>query len=124
MADLLGTTVAANYRKASPSSMFGTPDLKFYSVSVANVHTNYANSNSLFFKCVNGVQRHNEVYFVGTPSSGAFVVAIRDNTSPDSANTGDTSPTVAERMKADIEAANGSVTATVAVLTASGASIA
>ena len=125
MADLYGDTVAANARKVPGTDRLGTVgirELSFFSVSITGVHTNYTNANSLFAKAVLGVQTGAEVFFVGTPASNAFVVAVATDTADDSGNT-DASPTVAEQIKANVDAFTGA-TSTVAALTASGASIA
>lgn len=125
MADLYGDTVAANARKIPGTDRLGTVgirELSFFSVTISGVHTNYTNANSLFAKAVLGVQTGAEVFFVGTPASNAFVVAVATDTADDSGNT-DASPTVAEQIKANVDAFTGA-TSTVAALTASGASIA
>lgn len=125
MADLYGSTVAANARKVPGTDRLGTVgirELSFFSVTISGVHTNYTNANSLFAKAVLGASTGAELFFVGTPSSNAFVIAVATDTADDSGNT-DTSPTVAEMLKTNIDAFTGA-TATVAALTASGASIA
>ena len=126
MPSLLGTTVTANYLKASPSAKFGTRDLTFISVSVSGVDTNYANADSLFSKTVRALQQSVEVYFIGTPASGAFVAAISADTASnvDSKSGATESGTGWGLLEAAIAAGNGGVTATVATLSASGASIA
>jgi hypothetical protein len=67
MPSLVGTTVAANYLKAAPSSQFGTRHLEVIKVTIANVDTNYATADSLFSKSVRALQQTAEVYAVFTP---------------------------------------------------------
>ena len=121
MADLY-STLGANAAKAVPGSKFGTRELEFYSVTITGVHTGYTASNSTFAKAVKGIQNVAEIYFLGTPSSDAFVVAIAGDTNngQSSANANDESLEVA--IERALAVSPGS--ATVAALTASGASIA
>ena len=112
----------ANNYKAAPSSKFGTRELAFFSVTIASVETGYTASNSTFAKAIKGIQQVAEVYFVGTPASNAFVVAVALDTDNGqaSANANDESLEVA--IERALAVTPGS--ATVAALTASGASIA
>jgi hypothetical protein len=112
----------ANNYKSVPSSKFGTRELAFFSVTISGVHTSYTASNSTYVKAIKGIQQVAEVYFVGTPASDAFVVAVALDTDngQTSANTNDESLEVA--IERALAVSPGS--ATVAALTASGASIA
>lgn len=80
MADLTGTTVAANYLKASPSTQFGTRAISFYSVAGTGFNTNYSDSDSNFAKAVRAIETIAEVYLLGTPASAGFVVGIATDT--------------------------------------------
>jgi hypothetical protein len=80
MPSLIGTTVTANYLKAIPSTQFGTRRLSVINVAIANVHTNYANSDSLFSKSVRALQQTAEVWAVFTPAAGAFKAIIATHT--------------------------------------------
>ena len=127
MPSLVGSTVAANYLKTTGNfSQFGTRELAFISISVTGLDTNYANANSLFSKTVRALQQQAEVYFVGTPASGAVVAIISADTSfnYDSASAGVGSGTGYGLLEAALAAGVGSGTFTVAALSASGASIA
>jgi hypothetical protein len=127
MPSLVGTTVAANYLKSTANfSQFGTRELAFISITVAGVHTSATDANSLFSKTVRALQQTVEVYFVGTPATNAFVAIIAADTSfnYDSASAGVGSGTGWGLLETAIAAGNGGVTATVATLAASGASIA
>ena len=127
MPSLVGSTVAANYLKTTGNfSQFGTRELAFISIAVTALDTNYANANSLFSKTVRALQQSVEVYFVGTPASGAVVAIIAADTSfnYDSASAGVGSGTGWGLLETAIAAGNGAVAATVATLAASGASIA
>jgi hypothetical protein len=127
MPSLVGSTVAANYLKTTGNfSQFGTRELAFISIAVTALDTNYANANSLFSKTVRALQQSVEVYFVGTPASGAVVAIIAADTSfnYDSASAGVGSGTGWGLLEAALAAGVGSGTFTVATLAASGASIA
>ena len=127
MPSLVGTTVAANYLKSTANfSQFGTRELAFISITVSGVHTGAAAADSLFSKTVRALQQSVEVYFVGTPASNAFVAIIAADTSfnYDSASAGVGSGTGWGLLETAIAAGNGAVAATVASLSASGASIA
>lgn len=109
MADLYGTTVAANARKIPGTDRLGSVgirELSFFNVALANIHVNYTNANSLFAKAVLGVQTGAEIFFVGTPDAGNVIVAVATDTSDDSGNA-DASPTVAEQIKANVDAYTG-----------------
>lgn len=67
MPSLVGSTVAANYLKAAPSSQFGTRHLEVINIAIAGVFVNYANADSLFSKSVRALQQTAEVYAVFTP---------------------------------------------------------
>ena len=127
MPSLVGTTVAANYLKTTGNfSQFGTRELAFISISVSGLDTTYANANSTFSKTVRALQQLVEVYFVGTPASGAVVAIIAADTSfnYDSASAGVGSGTGWGLLETALNAGVGTGTFTVASLTASGASIA
>lgn len=121
MADLYGTTVAANARKVPGTDRLGSVgirELSFFNIALANVHVNYTNANSLFAKCVLGVETGAELFFVGTPSAGNVIVAVATDTVDDSGNA-DASPTVAEQIKANVDAYTGA-TATVTAISVVG----
>lgn len=67
MPSLVGSTVAANYLKAAPSSQFGTRHLEVIKVAIDGVYASYADANSLFSKSVRALQQTAEVYAVFTP---------------------------------------------------------
>ena len=124
--DLTATYVANNYKTIPGTDRLGTVgarDWSFFSVSISNVHVNYTNANSLFAKAVLGAERAAELNFIGTPSSGAFVIAVAADTANAQDTNTDGTYTVAEQLKQSIDAYTGA-TSTVAALTASGASIA
>jgi hypothetical protein len=145
MPSLLGTSVAANYGRMTAQqtygngtiySNFGTRQLRFIKV-VNSGGTNdftkgadgatgsYQDSNSLFSKAVRAAQTVAEIYFIGTPSSTAFVLAITDDTDNDSDVGSHTSGGSYGIMNAAIQAAmNSGSTITTTTLTATGASIA
>lgn len=127
MADLIGTTVANNYQKASPSSLFGTRDLVFVSVvadnggdsnidftqqkfeitgPTAGAYTGeYTDADSYFSRAIRALQGYAELFFVGTPDATGFVVAISSDTVNDGA--GETGLGVFGNMEASIQESLG-----------------
>ena len=109
MPDLINdpdSQVALNYRKMSPTtttggeyySNFGTRQLAWFKVALANVHDNGATTavDSLFGKAVRGLQLNTEVYFISTPTDASpdyFVVAVANDTTGDDSKDNDGSPT-------------------------------
>ena len=84
MANLIGTLVADNYLKAqAPFSRFSTRNLNFYSVELTGVETDFDLSNSLFAQAVRGIQLNAEMFYVGLPSAGSFIVAVAEDTVQD-----------------------------------------
>jgi hypothetical protein len=84
MANLIGTLVAQNYLKAqAPFSRFSTRNLAFYTVALAGVETGFDLSNSVFAQAVRGIQLNAEMFFVGLPSAGEFIVAVASDTVQD-----------------------------------------
>jgi hypothetical protein len=115
MADLLSTEVAANYAKtAHPYSNFGTRDLAFYLIDIANIETSVDATNSVFTKVIRGVQSVGELYYVGEPTANGVIVAVAQQTLTNS--TDDNSQTLAEA----VDAATGG-TSTVTLKTIVGA---
>lgn len=91
---------------AIPGSFYGLQP-RIFTVAVAGVHTGYTAVDSLFEKCVRGVNAVASIVTLGTPNSGAFTVIV------DNSFGGRGALTAEATLKAAIEAANGSVTATV-----------
>lgn len=107
MADLIGTLVAKNYQKISPSSLYGTRELQFVKVVADNGGDSnidftkqkfeitgettgvfvggYADADSYFSRAVRAMQSYVEVFYLGEPDETSFVVAI----SVDTANNGE-----------------------------------
>ena len=96
MADLYNTDLGGNSRKAQPSSLFGTRQLKFISINLYeynlytdstdqdnNATTSYQDSNSLYSKIVTTIQEVAELYYLGAPSRispNTFTFAIAADT--------------------------------------------
>jgi hypothetical protein len=96
MADLYNTDLGGNSRKAKPSSLFGTRQLKFISVrlyeydlyidSPSEDHqatTSYLDSDSLYSKIVTAIQEVAELYYLSAPNEvdrNGFIFAISDDT--------------------------------------------
>jgi hypothetical protein len=64
----------------APSTNFATRVLGFYSIAFSGAETNYGDVGSNFQKAVQGVQQIAELYAVGTPAGGAFVVVVSEDT--------------------------------------------
>jgi hypothetical protein len=112
-----------NY-KVAPAMDFGTATLGFYKVVVAEaVHTNYADSGSLYQQAVNALQGHMELYGVGTPASNSFVIVVNENTVDKWDDTANTNADFS-KAEASVNAITGLSSAAITALTASGASIA
>ena len=91
MPSTIGTTVTANYLKASPSTRFGTRELTVIKVAQAGVFVDYALSNSLFSKSVRALQQTAEIYAVYAPVDAGtdyFCAIIATDTQWDGVGTG------------------------------------
>lgn len=132
MADLLGTTVAANYKKAAPAFDFGTPSLAFAKVTgtfaSGDYSTTYTASNSDYAQAVHIISQYLELYGVGTPTSDGFVIMYNDNSANkyDAANTGQGGSSTADfdDLEDALDGIDGISSSAVAALTASGITIA
>ena len=115
MPSLLGTYVAANYGRMTSQdtyggttySNFGTRNLAFIKVvlsggtppdftagtgpsGVYTVLNNSTDGNDYFSVAVRTIQQYGEVYFVGTPTAQAFVVAVAIDTMNSAATSSNT----------------------------------
>ena len=160
MPSLLGTYVAANYGRMTSQdtyggttySNFGTRNLAFIKVvlsggtppdftagtgptGVYTVLNNSTDGNDYFSVAVRTIQQYGEVYFVGTPTAQAFVVAVAIDTMNSAATSSNVEvfntayPTLGTfgGLSAQLLTALGSWgsgAVTITQLTASGASIA
>jgi hypothetical protein len=106
--DASGVNVAANYLKAKPSTRFGTRQLAFFNVAKSNVHVSYADSNSDYSKAIRAIQTQAEIYAVGIPASGNFIVVVAQDTANDGTNTDDGLNSMAQTLST---ATGGTVTA-------------
>lgn len=122
MPSLVGSTVAANYLKAAPSSQFGTRHLEVIKVAVADVFVDHALADSLFSKTVRALQQTAEVYAVFTPIDDTTdyfhaIIATDTQWDGDSAAQGTTGGAAGNGgygvLETAIAAGNGGVTATV-----------
>lgn len=94
-----GSPVTNNYLKAAVNySKFGTRELTFVNVDVANIETNPTTADSVFSKVVRAMQQVGEIYYVGTPDSNgvAFILAADTLVNSEASN----SQTIAEAMTA------------------------
>lgn len=101
MASLIGTSVAANYQKFSPTTRMGTRALRFVTVTFGNgsdsdidltagyasgtqtFSGSYTDANSYFARAVRTAETFFEVWAVGTPSATAFTMIVSDDTAQD-----------------------------------------
>lgn len=67
MPSLVGTSVAANYLKAAPSTRFSTRELSIVKIVITDVDLTPTASNSNFSKAVRALQQTAEVYAIGKP---------------------------------------------------------
>lgn len=114
MPSLIGSTVTANYLKASPSSQFGTRQLTLINVAQTAIETGPLLANSLFSKTVRALQQTAEVYAVGTPTTDAcrFLIAFDTQWDGQIAQTTYLTDSTFEKLEAAILAGSG-VAATV-----------
>ena len=89
MPSLIGTDIAANYRKVSPTTKFGTRELTHALVTVATVDlTDTTTPDGNFARAIQAIQTIAEVYAVGQPTFGAgssnFTVILSKDTNADS----------------------------------------
>ena len=111
MPSLIGSLVAANYRKTGPGSRFGTRELVLALVTVANVNlTDYSasynedqfsgitnpnqqdgTSDGNFARAISAIQTIGEIYAIGEPTFGEgasnFTVILSADTLADSSFT-------------------------------------
>ncbi len=122
MPSLVGSSVAANYLKAAPSSQFGTRHLEVIKVAIADVFVDHALANSLFSKSVRALQQTAEVYAVFTPINDTddyfhAIIATDTQWDGDSAAQGTTGGAAGNGgygvLETAIAAGNGGVAATV-----------
>ena len=128
MPSLVGSTVAANYLKAAPSTNFGTRQLSVIKVAIANVFVNYADADSLFSKSVRALQQTAEVYGVFTPVDAGTdyfcaIIATDTQWDGDTAAQGNTGGAAGNGgfgvLETAIALGNGGVAATVTLATIS-----
>jgi len=123
--DLTATYIASNYREIPGTQSLGSIGIRalnFYTVALSGVATSYTNPNSTFAQAVLGAQRASELFYVGTPANGAFVIAIAsDNANAQDTNS-DGSYTIIEQLVQSINAYTGG-SATVYALNMTPASI-
>lgn len=133
MPSLLGTYVTTNYNRVvgpdysmvdgarvyeGPFSNFGTRKLKFYKITADNngaVNFSkatlagagaYTDSGSIFALAILALQQFGEVFFVGTPGTAGFIVALADDTA-NSTDSGNDQGTGFGLMEAAVKAAVG-----------------
>jgi len=101
-------SVSANYLKARPSTRFATRQLAFFNVAIGSVDVDYLDSDSLYSRAIRAVQQNAEIYAVGVPASGNFIVVVAQDTANDGDNTDDNLNSMAQTLS---QATGGTVTA-------------
>jgi len=95
----VNSTVSANYLKAASNfSNFGTRQLVFVNVDIAEIEANANDSNSVFSQAVRAMQQVGEIYYVGIPSSAGVTFILSADTLVNSVNAN--SQTIAEAFAA------------------------
>lgn len=95
----VSSTVSANYLKAASNySNFGTRQLVFINVDVADIETNPADPDSVFSKSIRAMQQIGELYYVGIPSAAGVTFIVSADTYVNS--TDNNSQTIAEAFTA------------------------
>lgn len=91
MPSTIDSVVGANYLKTKPSTRFGTRDLAFMVIDMANTSyfNNHLDSDSNFSRVVRSVQTQAEIYAVGTPNAGLLTIVVAIDTANDGDNTDD-----------------------------------
>jgi hypothetical protein len=81
MAQMLDTS--PNWTQTKPTTRVSTRQLGFFNVALANVHVNPYAADSLFSKAVRGAQTQTEMFAVGEPASGNFIIVVACDTAND-----------------------------------------
>jgi hypothetical protein len=83
MPDLYSSDLGANARKAVDTTTFGTRDLVFLQINVAqNLETNYTAAGSNFQKLIECIQQSVEIYGTGIPSGNNVTVVVNRQSVP------------------------------------------
>jgi hypothetical protein len=111
--------VSPNWTQTKPTTRVSTRQLGFFNVALANVHVDPYAANSLFSRAVRGAQTQTEMFAVGEPASGNFIIVVACDTANDGSTTetrdlGDPSNVMAQTVQAAINASTGA-SATVTV---------
>jgi hypothetical protein len=104
--------VSPNWTQTKPTTRVSTRQLGFFNVALANVHVNPYAADSLFSRAVRGAQVQTEMFAVGEPASGNFIIVVACDTANDGSTTetrelGDPSNVMAQTVQAAINASCG-----------------
>jgi hypothetical protein len=75
--------ISPNWTQTKPTTRVSTRQLGFFNVALANVHDNPYAADSLFSRAVRGAQVQSEMFAVGTPASGNFIIVVASDTAND-----------------------------------------
>ena len=75
--------VSPNWTQTKPTTRVSTRQLGFFNVALANVHVDPYVADSLFSKAVRGAQTQTEMFAVGEPASGNFIIVVACDTAND-----------------------------------------
>jgi hypothetical protein len=118
--------VSPNWTQTKPTTRVSTRQLGFFNVALANVHVDPYLADSLFSRAVRGAQVQSEMFAVGEPASGNFIIVVACDTANDGSTTetrdlGDTYNSMTQNLQAAINAScGGGATVTVRHLHGSG----
>ena len=126
MPSLLGTTVTANYLKTSPSTNFGTRQLRIININAGTAGDSdidltrqayivtgatsgtytgsYTDSDSYYSAAVRAIQTVAEIYAIGQPTATDFIAVVAYDTANDSGSTAG-SQNVQDKSWGDLETA-------------------
>jgi len=110
MAKMLDTS--PNWTQTKPTTRVSTRQLGFFNVALASVDSDPYVADSLFSKAVRGAQVQTEMFAVGEPASGNFIIVVASDTGNDgsyteNADLGDSYNDMAHTLKQAIDASTG-----------------
>jgi phosphoheptose isomerase len=111
MAKMLDTS--PNWTQTKPTTRVSTRQLGFFNVAIASVEVNAYAADSVFSKAVRGAMTQTEMFAIGRPASGNFIIVVAHDTAGDRDITeerelgGNNYNTMAQRLEVAIEASTG-----------------
>jgi hypothetical protein len=87
MAVMNAAEISPNWTKTAPTTRVNSRQLAFYLVEITGVETGYLLADSVFSKAVRGAMTQGEMFVVGKPAAGAFVIVMACDTAGDNGDT-------------------------------------